>query len=149
MRMNRAIGKTQGLLLIAVALAIAGCSRGNRLETAPVHGKVTYQAKPLPTGSVIFVPVTAGPTAEANLQPDGTYTLGTYDENDGVVPGEYKVMIIAMSESPTPLEAEDVKPGAGPKSLIPSRYGDTEKSGLRATVKADADNEINFELTDK
>ena len=129
-----------------VLASIAGCGKKGEFETAPVHGKVTYNGRPLETGSLVFVPVSPGPSAQANLDSSGNYVLGTYSTSDGAVIGEHEVMIVALTGADGPQEASD--PNAGLKSLIPSRYGDLKKSGLRATVKADTDNEINFDLKD-
>jgi hypothetical protein len=135
--------------LVATALllaGIAGCGAKGAFETARVHGKVTYQGQPLATGSLVFVPVAGGPSAQANLDSNGNYVLGTYSKIDGAVPGEHEVMIIALTGGDGPQEATDLN--AVQKSLIPSRYGDLKKSGLRPTVKPKTDNEINFELKD-
>ena len=132
-------------ILVSLPFGLTGCSNSDRLETVAVYGKVTYKGEPLPSGSVIFVPVSGGPTAEANIESDGKYSLGTYEKTDGVPPGEYDVMVVAMSEQQS-MEAADA--AAGSESLIPSRYGDPSKSGLKASVKPDDDNEINFDLVE-
>lgn len=130
-----------------VLAGIAGCGVKGEFETAPVYGKVTVNGRPLETGSLVFVPVASGPSAQANLDSSGNYVLGTYSTNDGAVIGDHEVMIVALTGGEGPQEASD--PNAGLKSLIPARYGDLKKSGLRATVKADTDNEFNFDLADK
>jgi hypothetical protein len=129
-----------------VLAGIAGCGVKGEFETARVHGKVTYNGQPLATGSLVFVPVSPGPSAQANLDSSGNYVLGTYSTSDGAVIGEHEVMIVALTGADGPQEASD--PNAGLKSLIPSRYGDLKKSGLRASVKPDTDNEIDFDLKD-
>lgn len=135
----------QALAVVGFALiGSAGCGVKGEFETARVHGKVTYDGRPLETGSLVFVPVGGGPSAQANLDSSGNYVLGTYSLSDGAVLGEHEVMIVALTGGEGPQEASD--PNAGLRSLIPSRYGDLKKSGLRATVQADIDNEINFDL---
>lgn len=122
--------------------SLSGCASSNQLATVPVSGKVTYEGQPLTTGSVIFIAAAGGPTADANIGPGGEYTLGTYSDTDGVPPGEYNVMVVAMSEQ----DSMDAETGGGAESLVPSRYGDPSKSGLTASVKAGEPNEINFDL---
>lgn len=129
-------------MMASLTLIFAGCTPSDQLATVPVKGKVTYQGEPLPTGSVIFIPSGGGPTAEANIGPGGEYALGTYKKADGVPPGEYNVMVVAMTEQ----DAMDAESARGAESLIPSRYGDPSKSGLSASVKAGDPNEINFDL---
>ena len=138
------------MIVTTLLLAIVGCSRGDRLETAPVHGKVTYKGEPLHIGSLLFVPVGDGPSAQGEIDRDGSYVMGTYGHHDGAVLGEHKVIITALtSPGGSGLPEDAVDPNAGPVSVTPERYGDLEKSGLRATVKADTDNEIDFTLTDE
>ncbi len=129
-------------MMVSLTLGFMGCTPSDQLATVPVKGMVTFEGKPLPNGSVIFIPSGGGPTAEANIGPGGEYALGTYKKADGVPPGEYNVMVVAMTEQDS-LEAESAR---GAESLIPSRYGDPSKSGLSASVKAGDPNEINFTL---
>ncbi|TWU24390.1 hypothetical protein Pla52o_23170 [Novipirellula galeiformis] len=131
-------------ILASLSLGLAGCTPSNEMATVPVTGKVTYKGQPLPSGSVIFIASGAGPTADANIGPDGEYSLGTYSESDGVPPGEYNVMVVAMTGE----DSIDAEAATGSTSLIPSRYSDPSKSGLTASVKAGEDNEINFDLAE-
>ncbi|MFG0261269.1 MAG: hypothetical protein ACF788_02640 [Novipirellula sp. JB048] len=130
-------------LLASLSLGLAGCTPSNELATVPVSGKISFEGQPLSTGSVIFIPTGGGPTADANIGPNGEYALGTYDKSDGVPPGEYNVMVVAMSEQ----DSIDAETATGSGSLIPNRYGDPSKSGLTASVTAGEANEINFDLT--
>lgn len=136
------------LALVFVGGAI-GCSSENRIETATVSGSVTYNGDPLQIGSLLFVPVGGGPSAEANIGTDGSFEMGTYDDDDGAVLGEHKVMITAFTAPGGSGLPEDVIDGDGaPVSVIPDFYGDLEKSGLKINVKS-GDNSIDFVLTSK
>src|SRR3954466_14530767 len=86
--------------------------------TAIVRGKVTYAGKPVPNGTVNFIP-DRGPSATGEIQPDGSYTLMTYEAGDGAVIGAHKVIIVAMQdmnnrlpENRTPL----------PPPIVPVKY---------------------------
>jgi hypothetical protein len=126
-----------------------GCSSENRIETGTVSGTVTYNGDPLQIGSLLFVPVAGGPSAEANIGTDGSFEMGTYDDDDGAVLGEHKVMITAFTSPGGSGLPEDVIDGDGaPVSVIPDFYGDLEKSGLKVDVKS-GDNAIDFVLTSK
>lgn len=128
---------TRRLVSLAAVLLLAGC--GSRL--APVHGKVTYQGRPVTVGNVLFVPDAGGPTADGTIQQDGRYSLAT-DGRTGAAPGRYKVMIISMEDTAGRLpEERNPLPGL----LLPEKYADQQRSGLTADVK-DGPNEINFPL---
>lgn len=130
---------------IAVAVlvvAVAGCgSSDDQMETSSVTGTVTYDGKPVATGTVMFTPVGGGPPATGQIQEDGTYQLRTYEEGDGAVFGEHKVTITALdmgSGLPEDMATE-------PKPLVPEKYGRDTTSGLTATV-ASGENTIDFPL---
>ena len=137
------------ILSLGLLTALLGCDSGDRKPTARVHGKVTYKGQPVPEASLVFVPVDGGPSGQANADKSGSYALRTYASGDGAVVGDHKVMITAMT-NPGAAMPEDSKAGGpmGAVSIIPQRYSDLQKSGLKATVKPKVDNEINFELTD-
>jgi hypothetical protein len=126
-----------------------GCSSENRVATGTVTGVVTYNGDPLQIGSLLFVPVGGGPTAEANIGTDGSFEMGTYDDDDGAVLGEHQVMITAFTAPGGSGLPEDVIDGDGaPVSILPDFYGDLEKSGLKVDVKS-GENNIDFVLTSK
>ncbi len=124
-------------LSASLAIAFAGCGSSNR-PTFPVTGKVTFNGEPLPTGSVLLTPVGGGPSAQAAIQPGGTYSVWTFAEGDGAIPGKHTVLITA---------AKDNGPDSAMTPLIPDKYG-TFNSGLEVDVK-EIDNTANFELTGK
>jgi hypothetical protein len=132
--------------LVLIALCV-GCGDSDRLPTAPVTGTVLYNGDPLPQGSLLFVPEGGGPSAQGKIEPDGSFTMGTYTESDGAILGKHKVIITAMTAaggSGLPEDAVDAVTGA--VSMIPDRYGDLEKSGL--TIQVKEENEpVTFKLT--
>ncbi|AMV18624.1 hypothetical protein VT03_12075 [Planctomyces sp. SH-PL14] len=127
---------------------LAGCGgNSNRPKTAEVKGVVTFEGKPLPSGSLLFVPTGGGPSAQGNIRDDGSYELGTFTDDDGAVLGSFKVMITAYSQ-PTGgvgLPEDAANGNAASIALIPEIYGDLENSGLTATV-TESPNTINFDL---
>ena len=131
-----------GVLLLGVALIASGC--GQKFpRTAIVRGKVTYKGKPVPNGTVNFVPV-AGKDASGEIQPDGSYTLTSYRPGDGAIPGKYSVVIVAMQDNSTRLP-EDRSPL--PPPIVPVKYTSLATSDLKAEVE-DKENTINFDLAD-
>jgi hypothetical protein len=120
--------------------ALAGCSNGR--PVARVSGVVTYGGKPVPHGTVLFMPADSGPPAYGNLDADGHYTLSTYSHGDGAVLGKHSVRITARE----PLTPEMLNNAAiTPKQLVPSKYGDPRTSNLTAEVEK-RDNQIDFTL---
>lgn len=84
------------LVLSAMALALVGCGRGPSVPSVqPVTGKVTLASgKPLVGAVVRFVPVDlTAVEGEAELEPDGTFTLKSIGDKPGGVTGTYKVVI--------------------------------------------------------
>jgi hypothetical protein len=132
------IGLSIGLLL--VAFLISGCGPG-RPRTVPVRGTVMYQGKPVPNGTVMFVPQ-SGQEATGEIQPDGSYSLTTFVPNDGAVPGNYTVVIVAREDTSKRLP-EDRNPL--PPPIIPMRFTSIATSPLRAEVK-DQENVLEFVL---
>jgi hypothetical protein len=128
------------VLTVAVAL-IAGCGRpAHQLETAPVHGKVTLDGKPLPSGYVV-VPTARGRMASGKLQPDGNFVMTTYDEGDGVQVGTHPVIVNELPPDEfSPVPAHERVP-------IPTRYTSAGTSGLTVEVKRDEDNFLEINLT--
>ena len=121
----------------------SGCGpRSDRPPTAPVTGKVTLDGKPLPSGWVYFDPADGRRLAKGQIQPDGSFSLGTFEENDGAVLGRHRVMVVARKEVEGGKDL--LEPKVGP-SLIPEYYGDIGTSPLTFEV-APGDNIANFEL---
>lgn len=110
---------------------------------APVHGKIMYKGKPVPSGTIMFVP-DKGPAATAEIAKDGAYRLITEGIGDGAVLGNHKVSITALADMGNLLPEQR---SGTPPPLVPAKYLSHENSGLRAEVKS-GDNELNFDLTD-
>jgi predicted phosphodiesterase len=108
--------------------------------THPVSGRVYYKGNPIPGAKIAFTWMD-GKTrvrGDAIVQPDGTYRLSTYAAHDGAPAAEYKVTIVMMKPK------EEGDPDV---NLLPTRYGDVDKTPLTATIR-EGQNRINFELTD-
>ena len=130
-------------MLVALSLAtavLAGCSKNGGLITAPVKGKVTFKGKPLPNGTVMFVPG-EGPAATGEIGSDGAYRLTT-GSIDGAVLGNHKISITALADIGSALPEQR---NPTPPSLLPAKYLSHETSGLTAEVKQ-GNNEVNLEL---
>jgi hypothetical protein len=124
-------------------VCLTGCGGGGP-KTVPVRGTVTYKGKPVPNGTVLFVPV-AGPHATGEIGPDGSYVLTTVRPGDGAVPGTYKVVIVALQDMTGRLPEERTPL---PPPIVPNKYTSIATTDLTAEVK-DQENTINFPLNDE
>lgn len=125
-------------------LILPGCRRRPDLPpVAKVSGVVTLDGKPLPRGTIQFVPDaskgTEGPTAVGTIDSEGHYRLKTAGV-EGAIVGFHKVGVYALKQEP----ADETAPP--PPPLIPPKYFNPETSGLRAEVIAGQENEIDFPL---
>jgi len=136
---------------------IGGCGP-SRPATARVHGKITCGGQPVTQGTVTFYPE-QGRSASGRIQPDGTYTLTTFDEGDGAILGKHTVTVEAVrftggAPQPTSMDEEmrramEKKPAASgpPKAewLAPERYSKRDTSDLTFEVRP-GDNPADFDL---
>jgi hypothetical protein len=133
------------LVALPVLLIITfGC--GSSSETMRVSGKVTYDGKPIETGSIVFVPISDGTAPGAG----GSITDGAYDipaSSGPLKDVKYRVELSAMrktgrklrnimtTDSPTMEETEN---------YIPVTYN--SKSTLQTTVTPENAGKQDFTL---
>jgi hypothetical protein len=131
-------------LSAAAVLAITVGCKGGSMESE-VSGTVTLDGNKIGPGTIVFAPVSSGgKPATGSIESDGTYTLKT-SRDSGLAPGSYRVAV-SIRKMP-----ENVKRGDRPpvgKLLIPDKYEDETKSGLRYDVTPGR-NTINIELVSK
>src|SRR4051794_9371353 len=83
----------RGPLLAIALLSLSPLACGSS-GLSSVSGKVTYQGKPVPLGTITFIPNTPGArNATGVIGSDGSYRLQTENPGDGAAPGDYKVTI--------------------------------------------------------
>ena len=108
----------------------------DRKPVFPVKGKVLVGNKPAASAFLLFVPVnepaeSKDPRPRAEVQPDGSFALSTYGEEDGAPAGDYIVTLTWPDE-----EQSD---------RLKGRFSDPTKSKLRAKVKPEP-NDLPFLL---
>ena len=125
--------------LVFFVVIAAGC--GGKPMPVPTSGRVTFNGAPVGAnkaairrGRIAFLPVESGEgctlrAAAATLDRDGKYELSTFEPGDGVLPGEYNVVVFSLLSGPTM-----ANPGAPIISEIPKRYERPGESGLSVTV---------------
>jgi hypothetical protein len=121
---------------MAACLALAGCGKepGDEGKRVPVGGRVIFKdGKPLPRGTVIFTPDGSKGNASQHeprgaIDAEGNYQLSTTSRLEGVLPGWYKVAIVAQEPY------DEKRSDWDPPWIINRRYGNREKSGLAVEV---------------
>ena len=140
-----AIGHRLSPLIAACLLAVAvtGCGKDN--GTVPVTGTARVAGgDPLPAGRIMLYGGDTGPSGQ--IQPDGSFRLGTFTTTDGARPGRYKVVITGVAPPDTrPYEEAMLHPELAPQSLIHQKYNRAETSDLEVSI-AEGPNELAFEL---
>jgi hypothetical protein len=86
--------------ILALSLLL-GCGTDDMSgpKLIPVKGKVSYKGKPLAKGTVRFSADGYGRDASGQLQPDGTYEIGTMKPGDGTTAGSHRVFITEVEKS--------------------------------------------------
>ncbi len=131
-------------LLLLVSLLVAGCGPSGP-EKYAVEGSVTYQGKPLPFGTVMFVPEDGPPSKPALIDSDGHYRL------EALV-GQHRVQVVAMPERKGGRPDPSIEGGFDytgvpeTQSLIPTKYTRFHTSGITVTVEAVDPNTIPIAL---
>jgi hypothetical protein len=115
-----------------VAVLFVGCD--DRPERVPVSGTVTIDGQPVEHGTVMVVPANMKP-AYGTIGPGGKFSLTTFEENDGVVPGTHKVTVTATEPQQ-----------GGQKWHAPQKYSDLAQTDATVTVDGPTE-DLKVELT--
>jgi hypothetical protein len=107
-----------------------------------VEGRAVLDGIPLSGAHVTFVPTTPGmPRAEGHTSIEGYFRLTTYEKDDGVYAGDYKVIVTLTphkrkepKRDPDTGEVEAEYPMARPDVRIPASYEDVAKTPLEVQI---------------
>lgn len=133
---------TKRVLAIAFLMSwLTGCDDGG-IGAIPIRGKVLYNGKPLAQGEVLYNPLeSTGRRAKGKIQSDGTFQLTTLEQNDGALPGDYQISILAYAPHPgeptRTVESEQrdqIRERIKRGFIIPEKYVDPTTSGLTDQV---------------
>ncbi len=156
--------KFQPLLICSIwVLSLSGCGGSpevpGRPQTTPVTITVTQGGEAVVGATVTFVPqATENAHAGSAITDDeGKAQPRTFEQGDGLVPGDYVVTVIktdAPAQTGTASEEDaDYQPpqpgqtNAKPKNLLPPLYADRSSSPLKATIpQTDEEQELTFTL---
>jgi hypothetical protein len=157
------------LQLIGFTVLVAGAAGCDARRTpVPVSGTVMLDGKPVEEATVTFHPLNddkEGRLATGQTDKTGTFRLKTGNE-DGAVPGEYKVVVIKnvlagpkvkIPDFPDTPEGRNERERFVWKqfgddqlpyrNVLPNRYGDLKTTPL--TCKVDGNSQVHFPLTSK
>jgi hypothetical protein len=126
---------------------------------------VTLDDKPVSGATITFIPVdeSQGVPATGTTDEQGRFTLATIGKGPslqaGVVAGEYYVSVM-KDEIPSYVDENDpayeklasqstVEKDKQPRRIVPQKYNDPKKSGIKVTVEQGKSNDIPLKLTSK
>ena len=142
------------ILMAAAACFVAGCGSDN-VTVFPAHGTVSYLGSPMKGGGSISLVPTGGQKGKAPggvINEDGTFTLATYGENDGAMPGEYRVVIMQSVYGEPAATQDGEEPSSEPvvnvpeEARIPLIYADPANSPLSATINEGSETVLDLKL---
>jgi len=123
---------------LAIGMSVLGCGTGN----VPLKGKITYaDGTSINAGMVNFASETS--LSRGKIQPDGSYTVGTLKDGDGIPKGVYKVYItgaeVAMDADSSKTSRKDsmgnpVQTMAAYRKLVHPKYMTTSQSPISCAI---------------
>jgi len=143
-------GRIHDVFVLMIAICSIGCG-GVSIKPfdniVRCSGTVTLDGKPLPSGSVAFVPidVAVGQPAVGTIN-SGKFEMVTTVSSPGVIAGKYQVCVQAFDPMQTIETAEPGQAPIAPRSLIPKKYTDVSTSGWTVDVAPGMD-PLHLELT--
>jgi hypothetical protein len=115
-------------------LSSVGCSKSdNHVPVHPVAGAIKYQGRPVVGAFVSLHPKTATegvPNPRATVEKDGSFTVSTYNGNDGAPEGEY---IVTVQWYKPVRQGNDL---VGGPNVLPVKYASARTSDVKIRVAA-------------
>ena len=110
-------------------------------------GTVTYNGKPVESGSLMFAPLDSKtPQAAQAVISHGKYAT---EPGKGLMTGKYKVTVSALKHSVMELDPKDAAKQKIDNNAVPKKYMDLKTTDLEVTVKvSDKSVHTDFALKD-
>ncbi|MCG8585756.1 MAG: hypothetical protein MI757_13705 [Pirellulales bacterium] len=124
--------KSRDFLFPVLLLSLIGCG-SDRPKTVRVEGRVTLAGGEWPaSGMIVFSPSAPAEgfprrPGRAIFGPSGEFTVTTFAEGDGLLPGEYRAAVFCGESVGSDMEARA-------KSYVPARFQSPVRSGLTLSV---------------
>ena len=83
-------------LVVLSCIVLSGCGDG-RPARVLVSGRVMIDGRPVTSGAVRFIP-TGGRPSTGEIDPEGRFSLSTFDPGDGCTLGTHTVIVQSMDE---------------------------------------------------
>jgi hypothetical protein len=122
------------VLLAFSIVSISGCG-DNLPKRVSVSGHVFIDGKPLEKGTM-FIESPGQRPSYATLGPGGKFSISTFSENDGIMPGKHKIAVLGKED----ITIHSVK------WYAPRKYADISTSGLEIEVTG-PNNDVKIDLT--
>lgn len=127
-------------IYVAICFAISfsgllGCN-SDQLPTYPVNGTIRFQDGSHPMfGDIEFYNEKHQINARGKINRDGTFTVGTYADDDGAVAGTHQVIVLQVVGSYlTEKLSDEIKHDHG--ELVAKKFIDYRTSGLDCKIVA-------------
>ncbi|WP_437227343.1 hypothetical protein SH661x_000301 [Planctomicrobium sp. SH661] len=149
---TRVYGSKSSLLLSLAMMTslLSGCRGSSGQPVVKVSGIVKFQGSPLTHGEVILNPDLAehGRPGRGSIDNQGEFVISTFLPGDGVLPGDYTVVVHSTIPGTEPLP-RDKGTGIGGKSAIPAKYNQIKSSPLKVSVsKTDSGKHLTLDLVE-
>ena len=116
------------------ALPAIGCGQADsRVPTHQVQGVIRFRGQPTEGAFIALTPKNAAegvPNPRATVAKDGTFSIGTFDGNDGAPEGEY---IVTMQWYKPVRQGNDM---VGGPNVLPVKYASARTSDVKIHVAA-------------
>jgi hypothetical protein len=126
-----------------MTIAVVGCGSGDpdAIKAVPAAGTVTYKGKPIETGTIGFIPAKGRP-ASGQIT-NGQFTMMTYTDGDGAIPGHHAVTVNATKQVTGSGRAGDE---GRTISLVPESYASPDSSGTAVDIPPEGKTGIKIDL---
>jgi hypothetical protein len=132
---------------------LIGCNHGGLPGLAPAAGVVTLNGVPVDGATISFAPTSGNPdarSAAATTDKEGKFVVTTLNFGDGILPGEYQVLVTKTTG--TGGEGSDEREGGGGRddrqivNHVPLKYANKTTSDLSVSISPKGDKNIELKL---
>ncbi len=136
--------------LIASTIALTGCGEAgpDYPDTAAVTVTVTQAGQPLEGATVSFISPDSEHTGSGMSDASGNVVVTSFEQGDGLVPGNYKVTVRKSETVSTPNPDDPNAPPISEKKVwhVAEKYSLLSSTPFEAAVALDGDNSFTFDV---